>query len=999
MEIMLRVETALLWRSTVPVSSAGLWINRDMYEYQQTMSPSSGTIHSDERLTCPTMISVLFTVSNRNVTRVALVRDMMFQVSASGCYGRSTLATLKCKGINNNIEDRNGNCEFSTHAARSLGRPSMPSLRSRTSPLKFFASSSTPRAESQQDSQQAWQREYLNELRSNQPTRPSGARPPPNHRPVSDAAALDKPSRTSSATSFRPPLSLRQTSPTRILEQERCSSTSSHRQNASYSSTSDIAHQSQPVVGLDLTGAKTGSVAQAYQPGAEVRGTSSTSCTTSGMYRERGERLVEKEEARMLREALEIVDQQEEARLRSTAQLEASELIWEHQNPETTQNANVPYLYKDALRTSHVRSRSDVPVTSSPKPEEGQGEARRSASEYSDERGRSIQTSKILVPDKDRDVSLTSQTKVIEPVQGDPKTVNHSEKPQSQVSQSHILWDSPQKKAYMNLSFSLPQIKISGHRRSSGSKTRTPSDSLFSNPNDKIYEEPEETIHETRQSVPEANAAPFNPTIRNRAARTIGQPHFQSMTAPSEGIEKCSCTEVYRNPPSQSKNPSYLQNGPSQRTPYSASDHDSSPTQPGTPDVLEVRSDDIRAATSMRLKDRSPKLPSPTVVSNTKGRPIVSFDSNWTPSKTDIERQESLPQRPKSRDRGFRMPITTRSKPILPESVASAPIIPTVNVPEPPSIQIDEAPSVPSISVNTLPSFSFSAAETSSASANAKNTKPSRPLPTPQKTVAKPSVRTLQESTVETFRRAAFSPSMPARLPEQILGDFPATKKWFQEPWPSFNSAYLGQFGDHMIPIELTRTASAADGETMFDRAEAPFSIFLKWAERARSEVLSQRLYVAQASLNKLPKSLQDDLPTPELVTKTGKGDLYDASIWLGVAPTYTPLHRDPNPNLYLQLAGRKTIRLLEPNAGQSVFASVQAILGSQASSKFRGDEMMKGQEKALLEAEIWTNGTLDEKKIGGFEATLGAGESLFIPQGWWHSVKSSGSGCTGSVW
>lgn len=250
----------------------------------------------------------------------------------------------------------------------------------------------------------------------------------------------------------------------------------------------------------------------------------------------------------------------------------------------------------------------------------------------------------------------------------------------------------------------------------------------------------------------------------------------------------------------------------------------------------------------------------------------------------------------------------------------------------------------------------------------------------------------LQEN---TFRLSAFSPSLPVRLPGEIGAEFPAIRKWFQEPWPSFNTFYLGKFRDHMIPIELT------NGETNFDRAEAPFSIFLDWAERAQAEAPQQRFYVAQAPLNRLPKPMQDDLPTPELVKKTGKGDVYeDASIWLGVAPTYTPLHRDPNPNLYLQLAGRKTIRLLHPVAGQAVFDAVQATLGSRTSSaKFRGDEMMKGSEKTLLEARIWPGENIEDgEEVVGFEATLAGGESIFIPQGWWHSVKSVGTGCTGSV-
>ena len=259
-------------------------------------------------------------------------------------------------------------------------------------------------------------------------------------------------------------------------------------------------------------------------------------------------------------------------------------------------------------------------------------------------------------------------------------------------------------------------------------------------------------------------------------------------------------------------------------------------------------------------------------------------------------------------------------------------------------------------------------------------------------------VRTLRDSNVETFRKAAFNPSLPAKLPKDSCAKTPALTKWFQAPWPTFNSSYLGRFGRHLVPLELTSPPLTPNTGSVFQRAEAPFSIFLQWAGQADADS-PKRLYVAQASLDRLPKPLQDDLPTPELVAQAGSGDVYDASIWLGVAPTYTPLHRDPNPNLYLQLAGHKVARLLQPEAGQSIFATVQAALGTNSSSRFRGDEMMRGQEKDILEAEIWHGRTpVRSGDIGGFEADLESGEVLFIPQGWWHSVKSIGKGHTASV-
>ena len=109
------------------------------------------------------------------------------------------------------------------------------------------------------------------------------------------------------------------------------------------------------------------------------------------------------------------------------------------------------------------------------------------------------------------------------------------------------------------------------------------------------------------------------------------------------------------------------------------------------------------------------------------------------------------------------------------------------------------------------------------------------------------------------------------------------------------------------------------------------------------------RAYLAQAPIMELPRALRDDVPTPELVLRAGRGDVYDSSIWLGEAPTYTTLHRDPNPNLFVQLAGRKVVRLFKPEAGRAIFAKVQEKIGGAASETMRGEEMMGGAEKEVI--------------------------------------------------
>ncbi|MCJ1308158.1 hypothetical protein MMC25_001810 [Agyrium rufum] len=164
----------------------------------------------------------------------------------------------------------------------------------------------------------------------------------------------------------------------------------------------------------------------------------------------------------------------------------------------------------------------------------------------------------------------------------------------------------------------------------------------------------------------------------------------------------------------------------------------------------------------------------------------------------------------------------------------------------------------------------------------------------------------------------------------------------------------------------------------------------------------SERLYLAQAPLSDLPSKLRGDLPVPELVLKAGKGDVYDANLWMGIPPTYTPFHRDPNPNLLVQLAGAKEVRILSPEAGDRVYREVRERIGSrEGKSKFRGEEMMAGEERKLLEEAIWSETgsvSLNGEGLEGFQAHLDRGDGIFIPHGWWHSIRGVGEGISGSV-
>lgn len=274
----------------------------------------------------------------------------------------------------------------------------------------------------------------------------------------------------------------------------------------------------------------------------------------------------------------------------------------------------------------------------------------------------------------------------------------------------------------------------------------------------------------------------------------------------------------------------------------------------------------------------------------------------------------------------------------------------------------------------------------------------------------------LQYAHIDHFREQCFVPERPAILPRRLFRDLPAVERWFHPQSPSnslarLNTEYLERHGANaFVPLEFTQLPTAEsespNQELSFQRFSAPLSLFLQWMETAETQPQqSTRLYLAQCQLLDLPKPLHEDFPIPELVSQAGRGDIYDTNVWIGHPPTYTPLHRDPNPNLFVQLAGEKVVRMVSPDDGFKLFGAARRHIGKSGGREeaaFRGEEMMQGPERALLEKVVWDDADTETDGLTrgreGYEASLEAGDGLFIPKGWWHSIKGIGEGATGSV-
>ncbi len=222
-----------------------------------------------------------------------------------------------------------------------------------------------------------------------------------------------------------------------------------------------------------------------------------------------------------------------------------------------------------------------------------------------------------------------------------------------------------------------------------------------------------------------------------------------------------------------------------------------------------------------------------------------------------------------------------------------------------------------------------------------------------------------------------------------------AFRKWLKKVM--FMHRHLAALLGQLLNFEELREGVVT---TEFVRFDAPLSLLFAAARynlHAPREKRLHQLYIAQMPLADLPGQVQLDVPTPECLLASA--DVYNTSLWLGLEPTFTPWHRDPNPNLFYQVCGTKEIRLMEPARGRQLFADVMQRLGTSSTPNIRGNEIMQGAERQAFVDAVWSY--YPEKimhQMGLFQFRVHPGDVAYIPKGWWHSVRSKGPGSTGSV-
>ena len=220
-------------------------------------------------------------------------------------------------------------------------------------------------------------------------------------------------------------------------------------------------------------------------------------------------------------------------------------------------------------------------------------------------------------------------------------------------------------------------------------------------------------------------------------------------------------------------------------------------------------------------------------------------------------------------------------------------------------------------------------------------------------------------------------------------------------PWssPSY-LRYCTIGGRRLVPVELGRSYTDDDwGQTII-----PFAEFL---DKFILSPGNDMAYLAQHDLFAQIPVLREDIFIPDFCyTDPPPMDLghshpsYPATkldepmlnAWFGPAGTISPLHTDPYHNILCQVVGKKYVRLYNPNQRTKLYP--------------RGTENgidMSNTSRVLPELVEMSLGPDEEFPLFDeaqyVETILNEGDSLYIPAGWWHYVRSLSISFSVSFW
>lgn len=222
----------------------------------------------------------------------------------------------------------------------------------------------------------------------------------------------------------------------------------------------------------------------------------------------------------------------------------------------------------------------------------------------------------------------------------------------------------------------------------------------------------------------------------------------------------------------------------------------------------------------------------------------------------------------------------------------------------------------------------------------------------------------------EDFYTQYFKTDTPVVL-KRRAASWPAYRKWAKA------SFWIQAVGHRTFPIELNNSATA---ESLVEQPMAMHEFvqsYLQTDDGGKNSA-GEVAYLAQHDIFDRIPALLDDLAIPDECSQCG--GVEKANCWIGTAGTITPLHFDTYDNLLCQIVGCKYIKLYSREQTPYLYCE-------------SGKNVSSTRAQSNVSAVDVENPDLDKfpeiAKAEGHNVLLLPGDVLFIPQRYWHYVRS----------
>ncbi|KAL0054747.1 hypothetical protein WJX82_001838 [Trebouxia sp. C0006] len=158
------------------------------------------------------------------------------------------------------------------------------------------------------------------------------------------------------------------------------------------------------------------------------------------------------------------------------------------------------------------------------------------------------------------------------------------------------------------------------------------------------------------------------------------------------------------------------------------------------------------------------------------------------------------------------------------------------------------------------------------------------------------------------------------------------------------------------------------------------------WRGVAGLQHLQELAGASQASLDPGHplQALRRDFEVPDVISHA---DVTRTNLWMSIRGSRSSLHYDPYHNLLCMVQGKKTVKLMSPDATDQLYPF--SVLGESPNHSHVNFAHPDDQQHPLYKQALQSQQ----------EFVLQAGDALFIPEGWWHQVDSQDTTIAVNFW